>query len=107
MFTFSRALVSMKPQPLLFAQSRPVLLVIALNAAKSDLFPATIFTGGTSPFICRISASCSIIMLKWSSLSSESAWVMSYTSRKASDFRFEAAHRERYSSWPAVSVRDR
>ncbi|GLA99322.1 hypothetical protein AtubIFM57143_007629 [Aspergillus tubingensis] len=32
---------------------------------------------------------------------------MSYTRRKASDLRLEAAHKPRYSSWPAVSVMDR
>jgi hypothetical protein len=32
---------------------------------------------------------------------------MSYTSRKASDFRFDEAQSPRYSSWPAVSVMER
>ena len=44
--------------------------------------------------------------LKYSSASSDDCWVMSYTNRKASELRLADDQRPRYSSCPAVSVRD-
>jgi hypothetical protein len=107
-FTTFLALVSINPHPCLLAHSSPVWLLTCRFPAKSHLFPATILTGGgnrASVSSARASASMSISPMKWFSASSESAFVMSYTRRKASDFRFEEAHMPRYSSWPAVSVR--
>jgi len=106
--TFSLALVSMKPQPLLLAHSNPSRLVTILASFKSHLFPAINLIGGTAPRSSLVSASIFIMSKKMGSCEyKESGCVISYTRRKASDLRFEEAHRPRYSSWPAVSVRER
>src|SRR5271170_3403117 len=44
-FTISRALVSINPQPLALAHSRPCRELTTLASFRSHLFPATILTG--------------------------------------------------------------
>lgn len=63
-FTNSLALVSMKPQPLARAHSRPSVALIFLSSFKSHLLPANILIGGTAPLSSRLSASMSIICRK-------------------------------------------
>ena len=126
MFTISLALVSINPQSLLLAQSSPILLLTTLASFKSHLLPAMILIGGILhpasrfprtllPFSrssrlfssIRLSVSISIMSRNHDNPSSECVLVMSYTNRKASDCRLDAAHKLRYSSWPAVSVSER
>jgi hypothetical protein len=104
-FTISLALVSMNPKLCCLLHSSPSLAAICLLPCKSHLLPATMHTGKI--WFCSIlsSLSMSIICVKYSSASRELDWVMSYTRRKASHFRFACDQRPRYSSWPAVSVR--
>ena len=106
-FTISLALVSMKPNLCCLLQSSPSLAATCLMFCKSHLLPATMQTGKI--WFCSIlsSLSISIIWVKKSSASRELDWVMSYTSRNASHFRFACDQRPRYSSCPAVSVRRR
>jgi len=126
MLTISLAEVSMKPQPRDLAHSQPVLLLTILESFRSHLLPATIMTGGirhpssrrprtlvpfsrSSLLFSSTLFSASILTMSrnhWRP-SRELEFVISYTSRKASDCRFDAAHRPRYSSCPAVSVRER
>jgi len=126
MLTISLAEVSMKPQPRDLAHSQPVLLLTILASFKSHLLPATIMTGGIRHPSSRLprtllpfsrsnllfsstlfSASMLTISRNHCRPSRELEFVMSYTSRNASDCRFEAAHKPRYSSCPAVSVSER
>jgi hypothetical protein len=62
--TISLALVSMKPQPLRLAQSRPTCAETWRAPCKSHLFAATILTGAVRPLSWRVSASMSMRALK-------------------------------------------
>lgn len=64
MFTISRALVSINPQPLLRAHSSPSLAPIIRAPCKSHLLPATILTGGTLPLSSLFSVSMAIMSMK-------------------------------------------
>lgn len=61
-------------------------------------------TGSVAPLSSLVSRSISISELKYSSCSNVLCWVISYTSRNASDVKLDEDHSPRYSSWPAVSV---